>query len=138
MSAAEELQALLGSHPQPVCADLTPFRVLEADLESGRVLLRFEEQPAFRNHFGNVQGGFAVAMLDVCISVAAFAKLRLWLPTLELKTSFLAPLPVGVCTGEGRVLRAGRNVVFLEGKLWGSSEQPSLHATATAVIPSGQ
>jgi acyl-coenzyme A thioesterase PaaI-like protein len=137
LNSAEELRALLASHQQPVCADLTPFQVLEADLTSGHVRLRFDEQPAFRNHFGCIQGGFGVAMLDVCISIAAFARLRLWLPTIEIKCSFLAPLPVGTCTGEGRVLRAGRSVVFLEGTLWGSGDQPALHATATALIPAG-
>ena len=137
MSSAEELRALLASHEQPPCARLTPFRVLEADLASGRVLLRFDPQPAFRNHFGHVQGGFGVAMLDVCISVAAFAKLRRWLPTIEIKCSFLAPLPVGECTGEGRVLRAGRGFVFLEATLRGASDEPALHATATAAVARG-
>jgi uncharacterized protein (TIGR00369 family) len=118
-----------------VCAELTPFELLEADFEAGIVKVRFQPQPAFRNHFGHIQGGFGVAMIDVCVSLAAFAKLRAWLPTLEIKCSFLAPAPVGACVGQGRVLRAGRKVAFLEGLLWGPNGQLALHATATATIP---
>ena len=118
-----------------MCADLTPFTILEADFDSGRVLLRFDPQPAFRNHFGHVQGGFGVAMLDVCLSLAAFAKLRRWLPTVDLTCSFLTPLPIAPCTGEGRVLRTGKAVAFLEGVLSGPDGQPALRATATALVP---
>jgi acyl-coenzyme A thioesterase PaaI-like protein len=51
--------------------------------------------------------------------------------TVELKCSFLRPARLGVCTGEGRVLRAGRSIVFVEGKLWGSDGELAVHATAT-------
>lgn len=53
----DRMNALSG----PRCAELTPFSVLEAHPETGFVRLRFSEQPAFGNHFGNVQGGFCVA-----------------------------------------------------------------------------
>jgi acyl-coenzyme A thioesterase PaaI-like protein len=71
-------------------------------------------------------------MADVCISLAGFAKHRRWLPTVEIKCSFLAPLPVGPCLGEGRVLKSGRGTVFLEAKLWTPEVLLAFHATATA------
>jgi uncharacterized protein (TIGR00369 family) len=135
MSAATELQQLLSSQPQPECAKLTPCTVEEADLDAGRVRLRFAPQPAFSNHFGNVQGGFAVAMIDVLVSVAAYAKTRTWLPTVEIKSSFVAPLKLGECIGEGIVVRAGKQLVFLEARLWGADGKLAVHATATAVVP---
>ena len=134
MSSTDELRALLASQPQPVCAELTPFTILDAESESGFVKLAFAPQPAFRNHFGHIQGGFAVAMLDVVLSLAAFVKLHQWLPTVEIKCSFLAPAKLGTCIGEGRVLRAGRSMVFLEGKLWGADGELAAHATATASV----
>jgi uncharacterized protein (TIGR00369 family) len=136
MSSASELQSLLDTQPKPACAALTPFVVATADLEAGRVVLRFAAQPAFRNHFGNVQGGFAVAMIDVLVSVAAFAKTRAWLPTIEIKSSFIAPMKLGACKGEGVVIKAGRQLVFLEARLWGADERLAVHATATAAAPS--
>ena len=134
MSAVEELRALLAAQSTPPCAELTPFELLEADVETGMVKLRFEPQPAFRNHFGHIQGGFGVAMIDVCVSLAAFVRLRSWLPTVEIKCSFLAPASIGPCVGQGRVLRLGRNIAFLEGMLWDPDGQLALHATATANI----
>jgi uncharacterized protein (TIGR00369 family) len=133
--AVQELQSALDSQPKPDCAALTPFTVEEADFDLGRVVLLFAPQPAFRNHFGNVQGGFAVAMVDVIASVAAYAKTKQWLPTIEIKSSFVAPMKLGDCRGEGLVVKAGRQVVFLEAKLWGADGRLAVHATATAAVP---
>lgn len=133
-TAAQELQSALDSQPKPDCAALTPFAVEEADFDVGRVVLRFAPQPAFKNHFGNVQGGFAVAMIDVLVSVAAYAKTKHWLPTIELKSSFVAPMKLGESRGEGLVVKAGRQVVFLEAKLWGADGKLAVHATATAAV----
>ena len=135
MSDALELERILAAQPMPECGKLTPFAVEAADFEAGRVRLRFAAQPAFRNHFGNVQGGFAVAMIDVLVSVAAYAKTRAWLPTVEIKSSFVAPMTLGECAGEGLVVKAGRQLVFLEARLWGADGKLAVHATATAVVP---
>ena len=81
MNDVSRLTELLASQPKPVCAELTPFEITSAELDDGYVALRFTEQPAFANHWGNVQGGFAVAMIDVLVSVAAYAKLGRWCPT---------------------------------------------------------
>lgn len=134
MSEVAELQRLLDSQPKPVCAELTPFGIEEASFDLGRVVLLFAAQPAFKNHFGNVQGGFAVAMIDVLISVAAYAKTRLWCPTVEIKSSFLAPVKLGQCRGEAIVIKAGKQLVFLEARLWGGDGKLAVHATATAAV----
>jgi uncharacterized protein (TIGR00369 family) len=131
MTTLEEIRADLANQPQPECLKLTPFELIEANAEAGFVKVQFSPQPAFGNHFGHVQGGFAAAMLDVPISAAVFVKLKQWLPTLELKCSFLRPARIGTCFGEGRVLRAGQHIVFVEGRLWGADGELSVHATAT-------
>lgn len=135
MSDKDELMRILGAQPRPACAALTPFTIESADFESGRVVLRFGSQPDFRNHFDNVQGGFAVAMADVLVSLAAFAKTKAWLPTVEIKSSFLAPMKLGECLGEGSVIKAGKQLVFLEARLWGADGKLAVHATATAAVP---
>lgn len=136
MSDAAELTALLASQPKPVCALLTPFEVVDADFQSGFVALLFAEQPAFANHWGNVQGGFGVALIDVLVSLAAYAKLRQWCPTVEVKCSFVAPAKLGVCRGEARVIKAGRALAFVEAKLWGADGQLAIHATSTVSVKS--
>lgn len=129
-----ELIRLLDGQPRPVCAALTPFTVVGARFDTGFVQLEFAAQPAFRNHFGNIQGGFAVAMLDAVVSIAAYARLRQWLPTVEIKTSFLEPIPIGPCMGEGRVLN-GRSLAFIEGRLMTPDQRSAVTATATALVP---
>jgi uncharacterized protein (TIGR00369 family) len=110
--------------PKPVCADLTPFDVLEADSPRGMVRLQFAPQPLFGNHFGNIQGGFCVALIDALLSIAVYVKTRPFLPTIEIKTSFLTPAPIGECIGEGVVLRAGRSVVVAEAPATGPLSVP--------------
>ena len=134
MSNASELSALLASQPKPVCANLTPFEVADAEFEAGFVALRFAEQPAFSNHWGNIQGGFGVALIDVLISVAAYAKLRQWCPTVEIKSSFVAPAKLGECRGEACVIKAGKALAFVEARLWGADGQLAIHATATVSV----
>ena len=130
MATFEELRDEVMRKP-PECAKLTPFELTEANEEQGLVKVTFAPQPAFGNHFGNIQGGFAAAMLDLPISVAVYVKLKQWLPTLELKCSFLRPAKIGTCVAEGRVLRAGQSIVFVEGRLWGADGELAVHATAT-------
>ncbi len=132
MSDAGTLTTLLAAQLKPACAELTPADIVEADFDRGYVKLQFAEQPAFSNHFGNIQGGFAVAMIDWLISIAAYAKVRQWLPTIEIHSRFIAPAKLGVCVGEGWVIKAGKNLVFLEAQLWGADGQLAVHATAIA------
>lgn len=134
MSKAAELQALLDSQPRSDCAALIPLSVEEADFDVGRVVLRFAPQPAFENYHGNVQGGFAVAMIDALVSIAAYAKTRAWLPTVEIKSTFVAPMKLGEARGEASIIKAGRQLVFLEARLWGSDGRLAVHATATAFV----
>lgn len=133
--SVEQLRALLESGPKPECAALTPCELLDADPARGWVKIQFAAQPAFRNHFGNIQAGFAAAMLDVPISVAGFLKTGKWLPTVELKCSYLSPAPVAICIGEGLVLKAGKRLAFLEGRLLSPDGTLAVHATATVSIP---
>lgn len=131
MSELDEIITLISDQPAPPCIALTPFEVLDVGSEEGFVKIAFEPQPAFENHFGNIQGGFAVAMLDVVNSLAAFVKLRRWLPTAEIKSTFVTPATIGRCLGEGSIIRAGRTLVFVESKLWGADGRLAVHATAT-------
>ena len=134
-SDLDDLLAALAGHPLPPCAELTPFSLVDADRAAGTVRLDFAPQPAFGNHFGDVQGGFVVAMLDVPLSLAALLTTGTFCPTVEIKTTFLARTGIGVCAAEGRVLRAGRSLVFTEARLWGPDGTLAAHATATAAVP---
>ncbi len=137
-SYTDELRALIASQPAPVCAELIPFELLEVDADQGRVRVEFAAQPAFGNHFGNIQGGFVVAMLDAPLSLAVFVKTKRFLPTIEIKTSFVSPARIGICTGEGVVVRAGSSLVFAEARLWSGDGTLAAHATATSLAADGK
>ncbi|MBX7247929.1 MAG: PaaI family thioesterase [Caulobacteraceae bacterium] len=116
---------------------LTPFAVEAADFAGGSVRLLFEPRPDFANRFGVTQGGLAMAMMDVALSIAAYAGTGAFTPTVEIKASFLAPLPIGPIQADARVLRAGRTLVFLEGALSTPGEAPAITATATTIRRAG-
>jgi hypothetical protein len=63
-SDLDALRSALSAENLPACAALTPFEVVTADFTEGIIRLTFAPQPAFGNHFGDIQGGFVVAMLD--------------------------------------------------------------------------
>lgn len=109
---------------------------LEADPERGFARLGFTARPEFCNAMGMLQGGFVCAMLDQAMSEAGFAHLgwAAFLPTLEVKVNFLRAAGLGRLFGEGRVVRATRNVMFLEGRLYDADGNLLATATQTAVI----
>jgi uncharacterized protein (TIGR00369 family) len=134
MPVSDELRAALDALPQPKCVELTPFEVVDAEPD-GRVRVRFAAQPAFKNHFGNVQGGFLVAMLEVPLTLAIYVRSKRLCPTIEIKTSFLAPAPLGELIGEGSVVRIGSSVVFAEAKILTLDGTMVAHATASSLVP---
>jgi acyl-coenzyme A thioesterase PaaI-like protein len=44
-------------------------------------------------------------------------------------------MKLGECLGEAAIVRAGKQLVFLEARLWGADGKLAVHATATAIVP---
>lgn len=122
----------------PPSATVMGIRPLEADPERGFCRNAYDVPDSFGNVMGIVQGGFIAAMLDDTMAVGALFKLggRFFLPTLELKANYLAPVPLGEVIAEGWLVHAGRTVAFLEGRIVGPDGQDRVTATATALIRS--
>jgi len=117
-------------------AGLLSARPLAYDAESGVVTIEYDAKPPFCNLVGNVQGGMLTAMLDNAMSFAVLCRLDPGhvAPSLEIKTSYLEPARLGRIVGEGRVVRHGRSITFLEGRLMDSDGTVLAVATATAII----
>ena len=82
--------------------------------------MEFDGRPEFCNLLGSIQGGILAAMLDLTMSFAALCTMgsRGWVvPTLEMKTNFIAPAQPGTIVGTGALVRKGRSVTFMEGQL---------------------
>ena len=114
MNDAAALTAIFAEQVPPPCSALVENEIVDADFDRGYVKLRFAEQRAFENHFGNIVSGFAVELIDVLTSVAAYATTRQWYPTVEIHRRFVGPAKIGVRVGEAWVSRPARTSYFLK------------------------
>ena len=113
--------ALLGS-------ELTGF-----DAETQTATMRFTVKPEMCTWRGGVQGGLVAGYLDDVMGYAYVAATNGESAplNLDLTMSMLKLIPVGATIiGKGRVVRAGRKVVFLEGELL--DENGTLYARSTS------
>jgi acyl-CoA thioesterase len=111
--------------------------LLEVDSARGVSRFRFTIVPAFCHSQGRIcQGGFLTGMVDTAMAHAAMAKgkLAVAVPTLELKVSFFEAMGPGVVYAEGRVMRWGGSVGFLDGELKDEKGRLIVHATSTIKI----
>src|SRR5580698_9230589 len=112
-------------------AGLLSARPIRCDPQRGRITVAFQAHREFCNLVGSVQGGMLTAMLDLAMSFAVLCTLddTMVVPSLEIKTTFLAPARVGTLVSEGILLRKGRNIAFMEGRL--HNAEGALLATAS-------
>lgn len=124
----------------PPCTQLLGAKLLDYDVDEGWVKMGFQPKPEFANPRGGIQGGILTAMLDELFSFAAYAhyKGQYATPTIQLSTQFLRTVKVEPLTGVGRVVKAGKKVVFTEAELFCSEGKLCATATAsTMLIPLG-
>lgn len=122
------------STKRPPCSDLLAMRVTGVDQTAMTVQLTFEADARFQNPSGAIQGGFLVAMLDEAMATAGIiaSNVSMYVPTLEMKTSFLRPAFPGPLFAQARVLRFGKGAAFLEAELFDPENRLVAKASATA------
>jgi uncharacterized protein (TIGR00369 family) len=106
---------------------------LGCDPVAGRITIAFEAKPEFCNLLGSVQGGMLAAMLDMVMSFSVLCTMGgpgHVVPTVTMNTQFLSPAKPGRIVGEGAVVKKGRSVAFMEGRL--RDRDGRLLTTATA------
>jgi uncharacterized protein (TIGR00369 family) len=108
------------------------------EFEHGRFV--FQGRPHLRhaNPMGTIHGGWIATLLDSCVACAIHTTLPAGrgYTTAELKVSYVRALTprVGLVRAEGRVIHAGRQVGFAEGRLVGADGKLYAHATTTCVV----
>jgi uncharacterized protein (TIGR00369 family) len=127
-------KAARGELAPPPSVALLGWRIIEAELGSGRVRAQFEARPEFANPTGAIHGGFLAAMLDTLLADACATTLDAgeFAPTVELKVNFIAPAAVGLIYGDSQVVHRGRSIVFLSGELRNPDRNLIATATGTA------
>lgn len=109
---------------------------IDGNAEQGWIRIRYVGTEAFDNSSGLIQGGILAAMLDNAMSRAALQRLDddQIIQTLEMKTTFIGPAPIGPVIGEGQVVRQGRSIVFLEGRIFSEAGDLLVTSSSTAKL----
>ena len=133
-SASQDLNEVVTSLPESELLDSMGFvRVVSADRSAGIVRAEFDVHTRFCHSGGTTaQGGFVTAWMDFTMAQAARLKAArpVWVASLEVKVSFLKRVGPGRVVAEGRVVRMGRRVAFLDASL--VDVKGALLATATS------
>ena len=105
--------------PELTAGTLTTFggRIERADERECRIRYPFDR--AWCNPRGTLQGGIFAVFLDDAMSFAVVAALgpQVRFTTIDMTIDYLAPVGSGDVIAIGRVLRAGRRVIFVEGEV---------------------
>ena len=136
LSHDSEILAALRAQPAEAVQTLNG-ELLDIDSARGSARFRFEVVSAFCHSQGKIcQGGFLTGMVDTAMATAAIVKgkLAVAVPTLELKISFFEAMGPGIVYAEGRVMRWGGSVGFLDGDLKDEKGRLIVHATSTVKI----
>ena len=132
----ERIMDVLTSRPLAPASQLLGFEVLDIDPDKGTSRVGYTATEQFCNPLGVIQGGFLTAMVDEAMAVAcvAMANFSIFIPTLELKVSFLRAGYPGPMVATGEVVRMGKSVAFLEGSLFDGEGNLLLRASATGKV----
>ena len=133
---AARVMEILSRRPIAPASEMLGFKPLEIDPDRGYARIGYTAKPDFCNPLGVIQGGFLTAMVDETMAVAcvAMADFSIFVPTLELKVSFLNAGYPGPMEAEGLLVRMGKSVAFLEGSLFDGDGKLIIRASATARI----
>ncbi len=101
--------------------------------------ITFEVRDIFLNMNGVLHGGVIATVLDMSmghlVHEVAGPDVASGGATMEMKVQYLRAITEGVVTTEGRFLRRGRNVGFLESKMWDAEGRLAAAATGTFKMP---
>ena len=88
----------------------------EIGLVDGRTRLLMKVGPEHLNNLGLVHGGALCTLLDVAMGTACRSHAGIPVMTLAMQVAFLVP-GRGSLTAEGRVLKAGRSIIYAEAEV---------------------
>ena len=111
--------------------------LLSHDPSRRSVRLAYEVRPEFCHSNGRMaQGGFITAWLDHAMASAVVhdSAGEFNVSSLEIKVSFLEAVAPGEVIAEGRVIRRGKRVAFLEARLFDSGDRLLVTASSSGIL----
>jgi acyl-CoA thioesterase len=113
------------------------FHVTQWDADRGVLQAAFTVRREYCHTNGTIaQGGFITAWLDAAMAHAVIHATghRQTVFSLEIKVSFYEKVGPGEGRVEGRVIRRGKRVAFLEASLYNAAGQLAAEATSTGIL----
>ena len=112
-----------------------PYGITVTTVEEGHVVLEFEASEKHHQTNGVVQGGVLTAIADAAMGMAGMTVQEVgWAnTTIELKINFIRPVVRGNVRAEGRVVKAGRTVIFLESTILNAEGKVAAVATSSVL-----
>lgn len=112
--------------------EFLPHEAEDPDKETCRI--SFEVDDMFLNPQGSLHGGIVATVMDISMGhlVATTAGAG---ATVEMKVQYMRPVGLGKAVCEGRFLRRGRTLSFMESRLYRSDGELASLATATWKMP---
>lgn len=128
-------ESFFANKPVPPAPALLGWELLAEDPAAGTIEVAFTPDARMLNPQGTVQGGFVAAMLDDTMGPALVSMSggKVMPSSVDLTVSFIRPVRPGRVIGRGRVVKAGRTIVFLEGELYDEAGRLLARATSSAV-----
>ena len=123
--------------PPPV-AKLVGFAM--TDVEPGSAVFEMDVGPQHSSPLGTVHGGIVCDLVDAAMgcSHASLLDEGETFTTLELKINFMKPVWQGHLVAEGKVIKAGRTIGLVEGRVTDESGSLVAYATATCMTLRGE
>ncbi len=113
------------------------FRILSWDAQRRTLRAAFTVKREYCHTNGTIaQGGFITAWMDAAMAQAVMYDTdnQFSVASLEIKVSFLERVGPGEGIAEGRVIRRGKRVAFLEAELFDAQGRMAAMATSTGMI----
>ena len=112
-----------------------PYGITVSHVEAGECVLEFDASERHHQPNGVVQGGVLTAVADAAMGMAGMTTQEVgWAnTTIELKINFIRPVISGRVRAEGRVVRAGRTVIFTEATVFNAEGKVAARATSSVL-----
>jgi uncharacterized protein (TIGR00369 family) len=126
-----------GEIEPPPIAKLIGFAMTQ--IEPGRAVFELDVGPQHASPLGTVHGGVICDLVDAAMGCAHASQLEDGesFTTLELKINFLKPVWKGHLVAEGKVIKAGRTIGLVEGRVTDESGSLVAYATSTCMTLRG-
>jgi uncharacterized protein (TIGR00369 family) len=125
-----------GTLPKPPIAELLGFDLVE--VEPGKAVFEGLPEQRHYNPIGTVHGGYALTLMDSCMSCAVQTLLKQGeiYTTLELKVNLVRAITkdTGKIRATGRIIHRGRTTGTAEGDVRDAAGNLLAHGTTTCMI----